>query len=148
MSAEDNLRRVKLGFDAVNEHHIDAFIDLLDPEFRFQMVMRPQMLQTGGTINGPEGLRHYLNLFLTGFPDFHLEEISLRASGNMVYYEVIAHGTHTQGIPIPNSITIPATGQRVKIPVEVYHTFDTAGRYISTTVHVDIVDVIKQIGNR
>ena len=142
MGAEDNLRTVEAGFAAVNAHDLDGFIALLDPEFRLQLVFKPPMVQQGD-LNGREELRRVLSLTNSAFPDYQMEQVALRANGNMVYHELMVRGTHQANLTLPNGVTVQPTGRRVEMPVEVYHTFDPAGRYMSSTIHVNLLDVLK-----
>lgn len=144
MSSEDNLHKVEAGFVAVNVRDIDAFLALLDPEFQLQLVFKPEMVNQPGAHNDKNELRAHFNLVYSAFPDYQMEQVSLRAFGNMVYHEVIVRGTHQGSFTLPTGVTISPTGRHVEIPVEVYHTFDPAGRFLSSTVNVNLMDVLKQ----
>lgn len=145
MGAEENLRKVEAGFAAVNARDVTTFIGLLDPEFQLKLVVRPPMLGLQQGLSGADQLRYYFDLVFSAMPDFHLDQVALRANGNMVYHEVIARGTHQVSFTLPGGVRIPATGQRIEMPVEVYHTFDPSGRYMSSTVNVNMIDVLKNI---
>ena len=75
-----------------------------------------------------------------------MDQIELRASGNMVYHEIVIHGTHKVAFILPNGIQVPPSGMKVDLPIEVYHTFDPAGRFISSTSYINLLDVLKQFG--
>jgi predicted ester cyclase len=146
MSAEDNLNRIVAGFEAVSARDIDKFLSYLDPDFRLQVILKPLALHQQGTFNGKEGFRYYLNLLFTSFPDFHMDQIALRANGNMVYHEIVIHGTHQAAFTLPNGIVVPPSGMRVELPLEVYHTFDPTGRFISSTSYINLLVVLIQFG--
>ena len=144
MSSEENLRKVEAGLVAVNIRDVETFLALLDPEFQLKLVLKPDMVNQEGAHNGKEELRAQINQVYSVFPDYQMEQVVLRAHGNMVYHEVIVRGTHQGGFTLPNGVTIAPTGRRVEIPVEVYHTFDPTGRFLSSTVYVNLLDVLKQ----
>ncbi len=146
MSPQDNLHKIQAGFKAVNERDIEAFLALLDPSFRLQLIVKPEVLQAHGTLEGLEGFRFYLNLLYSAFPDYSMEETRITAYRNMVYETITIRGTHKGDFQLPNGIKVPPTGLKVTIPVEVYHTFDDEGRFLSSTGYADLIDVLKQFG--
>jgi predicted ester cyclase len=146
MSPEDNLSIVEAGFKAVTERDVEAFLALLDPSFQLHLILKPELLQTHGTLHGIEGFRYYLNLLFTAFPDYEMELVGITSHGNMVYQQLVIHGTHKGEFELPNGMKIPPTGLRVNIPVEVYHTFDQDGRFLSSTGYANIIEVLKQFG--
>lgn len=146
MSAEDNLEKVAAGFAAVSARDFDLFLSYLDPEFQLEVIIKPLALHQQGTFNGKEGFHYYLNLLFTSFPDFHMDQFALRADGDMVYHEIVIHGTHAAAFTLPNGIEVPPTHMRVDLPLEVYHSFSPDGRFIGSTSYINILDVIKQFG--
>jgi len=146
MSAQDNLNIITAGFAAVEAHDIERFLSYLDPDFKLQLIIKPMALHQQGSFNGKDGFRHYLNLLLTSFPDFRLEQIALRADGDTVYHEMVVRGTHQAALTLPNGIVVPATHTRVNLPIEAYYTFSPDGRFLSSTGYVNILDVIRQFG--
>ena len=113
---------------------------------KLQVIIKPLALHQQGTFNGKEGFRYYLNLLFTSFPDFHMDQVTLRAEGNMVYHEVVIHGTHEVAFTLPNGLEVPPTHTRVNLPIEVYHTFAPDGRFLSSTGYINILDVVRQFG--
>jgi len=145
MSSEENTAKIEAGFAFVNERNIDGFLSLLEPEFKLNLIMKPDMLQQAhGTLQGPDGFRYYLNLLYTAFPDYLMQQVSIRAHGNMVYQEIVIRGNHLGDFVLPNGIKIPPTRMKIEIPVEVYHTFDADGRFLSSTGYANLIDVVKQ----
>jgi predicted ester cyclase len=146
VSPQDNANKIEAGFKAVNERDIETFLALLEPSFKLQLILKPELLQGKGTLHGLDGFRYYLNLLYTAFPDYVMEQVNITARGNMVYQEIIIHGTHQGEFELPNGMKIPPTGLRINIPVEVFHTFDAQGRFLSSTGYANMIEVFKQFG--
>jgi len=146
MSAQDNIAKVEAGLKAVNEHGIDEFVALLEPDFKLQLILEPATSQSPGAANGRDGFRAYLWLLFSAFPDFRMEQVRISAHGNKVYQEIIVYGAHLGEFVLPNGLKIPPTGLEVRILVEIYHTFNESGGFISSTGHAKLVDVLKQFG--
>ena len=148
MPSQENMAKVEAGFTAVNKRDVETFLALLDPTFKLQLILKPEVLQAHGDLAGPEGFRYYLNLLYTAFPDYLMEQTKITAQGNMVYQEITIHGSHLGDFVLPNGLKVPPTGLRIAIPVEVYHTFDPSGRFLSSTGYANLIDVFKQFGLR
>ncbi len=146
MSSQDNIAKVQAGFKLVSERNFEAFLALLEPDFKLQLILKPEVLQAHGDLRGLEGFRYYLNLLATAFPDYVMEEVTIRAHGNMVFQEIILRGTHLGDFILPNGIKIPPTRLRVQVPSEVFHTFDPQGRFVSSTGYANLIDVLRQFG--
>lgn len=146
MSSEANVAKITAGFKAVNDRDFDAFLALLEPDFKLNLVLKPEMLQAHGEMQGREGFKYYLNLLNTAFPDYVMEQVSINAHGNMVYQQINLRATHLGNFILPNGIKIPPTGLRVMIPTEVYHTFDQNGAFKSSTGYANLLDVMRQFG--
>lgn len=146
MSVDDNLRKIEAGFAAVSARNIDGFLAILDPDFRLQVIIKPLALHQAGTFNGKDGFRYYLNLLFTSFPDFQMDQGVLQANGNKVYHEMVIHGTHEVAFTLPNGIQVPPSHTRINLPLEVFHTFDAEGRFMSSTCYINILDVVRQFG--
>lgn len=146
MSAQDNLNKIAAGIAAVEAHDIEQFLSYLDPDFKLQLIIKPMALHQQGSFNGKDGFRHYLNLLLTSFPDFRMEQVALRAEADTVYHEMVIHGTHQAAFALPNGIVVPPTHMQVNLRIEAYYTFSPDGRFMSSTGYVNILDVLRQFG--
>jgi len=146
MGSQENMAKVEAGFKAVNNRDVETFLALLDADFKLQLILKPELLQAHGDLKGQEGFRYYLNLLYTAFPDYLMEQTKIAAHGNMVYQEITIHGNHLGDFILPTGMKIPPTGLKIQIPVEVYHTFDVAGRFLSSTGYANLIDVFKQFG--
>lgn len=146
MSAQDNLNKVVAGLTAVNNHDVASFMRLLEPGFKLYLIVKPERLTPKGQVSDPQGFGAYLNMLYTAFPDVNFKQEGIRASGNMVYQELIILGTHNGPLELPNGTIVPATGFKVHIPTEVFHTFNDQGGFISSTGYVNLLDLVKQFG--
>jgi len=144
MSADDNIKKIEAGLAAVNAKDMDGFVRLLEPGFKLHVLVKPEQLMPQGQKSKPEAFREYLGMLYGAFPDFHVEQINIRGNGNMVHQELIIHGTHTGTLTLPNGMLIPPTRLRIRIPCEVFHTFNTSGGFIASTGYVSLLDMIRQ----
>jgi steroid delta-isomerase-like uncharacterized protein len=69
------------------------------------------------TFRGPEGLREWLQIFLTAAPDAKVEVTNVVTAGEgWVFTEHTGRGTHTGPLVGPSG-TIPPTGRRIELPI-------------------------------
>ncbi len=146
MSAQDNLNKVAAGLEAVNRRDVAGFMRLLEPGFKLYLIVKPERLMPQGQISGPQGFGDYLNMLYTAFPDVNFQQTGVRASGNMVYQELVIQGKHNGPLVLPNGTSVKATGIKARVPTEVYHTFNDQGGFISSTGYVNLLDILKQFG--
>jgi predicted ester cyclase len=144
MAEQDNIRKVEAGVTAVNARDMDGFVRLLEPGFKLHLLVKPEQLMPQGQKSQPEAFREYLEMLYEAFPDFKVEQTGIRGSGNMVHQELFIHGTHTGTLNLPNGTRIPPTRLRIRIPCEVFHTFNAAGGFIASTGYVSLLDLAKQ----
>ena len=99
MPGQDHLHIVREVFAAWNSHDLDAFIKRLDTKVTWESDAFP------GPFTGHEGARQFLKLYLTAFPDLHLDIEQILAAGDShVVTRWRSRGTHRG--PLAN---IPAT---------------------------------------
>jgi hypothetical protein len=72
-------------------------------------------------------------MLFTAFSDVVFEQTNLQANGNMVHQEFLIRGKLDVPLELPNGITIPPTRRKIRLPVEVFHTFSEQGDYINAT---------------
>jgi predicted ester cyclase len=106
--------------------------------------LKPEQLLPQGRVSGPEGFATYLNMLYTAFSDFVFEQQHIQANGNMVHQEFRIIGRHNGPLVLPTGITIPPTNRKINLPVEVFHTFNDQGGFISSTGYTNLLDVLKQ----
>ncbi len=144
MSVEDNKQKILAGTEAVNQHDIEGFLRLLEPGFKLYLIVKPEKLLPQGRVSGPEGFGAYLQMLYTAFSDVVFQQLRLDAQGHMVYQEFIILGKHNGQLELPNGMVIPATKLNIRLPVEVFHTFNEKGGFINSTGYVNLMDIVKQ----
>jgi predicted ester cyclase len=147
MSAEDNEKKIMAGTIAVNNRDIQGFIRLLEPGFKLHLIVKPEKLLPQGRVSGPEGFSAYLYMLYSAFSDIIFQQVSLHALGNIVHQEFLIIGRHTGRLFLPSGIQLPPTGFKIRLPIEVFHTFNDQGGFISSTGYANLLDVLKQFKN-
>ena len=84
MSLEENKAIVRRFVEAYNNRNLDAFDDLLAPDY-FDHTSQV----------GPEGLKQLMNMAFKAFPDFHETIEDIIAEGDKVWVRITYTGTHT-----------------------------------------------------
>ena len=84
MTLEENKAIVHRFVEAYNKRSLDAFDDLLAPDY---------FDQTNKV--GPEGLKQLMNMAFKGFPDFHETIEDIIAEGDKVWARITFTGTNT-----------------------------------------------------
>jgi predicted ester cyclase len=147
MGAEENKKKILDGLKAVNERDVEGFIRLLEPGFKLYLITKPEQLLPPGSISGAEGFGTYLNMLYTAFSDIDFWQVKIEAHGNMVHQEFVIIGQHTGPLQLPNGMKLPPTGFKIRLPVEVFHTFNNEGGFVSSTGYVNLLDIMKQFKN-
>ena len=98
MSLEENKAIVRRFIEAYNNRNLDAFDDLLAPDY-FDHTSKV----------GPEGLKQLMNMAFKAFPDFHETIEEIIAEGDKVWARIIFEGTHTG-----EWMGLAPTGKKVK----------------------------------
>ncbi len=103
MAEQENVLIVQESFAAWNAHEEERFIKLLDANTTWESDVFP------APFSGHEGARQFFNLYMTAFPDLHLDVEQILAAGDShVVVRWRSSGTHRG--PLGN---IPATGRPV-----------------------------------
>jgi predicted ester cyclase len=144
MTTQENINKVLAGLDAVNRRDLAGFMSLLEPDFKLFLILKPERLLPQGKVSGPEGFAAYLNMLYTAFTDAEFKQKSVQANGNMVHQEFVILGRHSGALVLPTGITIPPTGRKINLPIEVFHTFNDRGGFISSTGYANLLDILKQ----
>ena len=144
MTAEDNKKKILAGTVAVNNRDVEGFIQLLEPGFILYLIVKPERLLPQGKFSGAEGFSTYLGMLYTAFSDIVFQQETVEAQGNMVHQEFLIVGKHTGPLLLPNGVELPPTGFKIRLPIEVFHTFNAEGGFISSTGYANLLDIIKQ----
>ena len=102
MSTEENKALPRRGIDAFNQRNWAAFDEVNAPDL---VVHNASM-----TIQGLEGYKQFLSMYLTAFPDLHFIIEDMIAEGDTVVVRYTSRGTH-QG----TLMGIPPTGKQVTV---------------------------------
>jgi steroid delta-isomerase-like uncharacterized protein len=101
-------------FSAVGQGNVDAALATFasDAEFRGPM----------GRLPVPDGIRAYLEGYVSSFPGSRFEVMHAVEAGDDVVLEGDWVGTHSGPLPLPDGNMIPPTGKDVRVPfVTVFH---------------------------
>jgi steroid delta-isomerase-like uncharacterized protein len=105
MAKQDNVHVVRETFAAWNAHDVEAFLKRLDPKTVWESDVFP------APFAGHDGARQFFKLYLTAFPDLHLDIEQILAAGEShVVVRWRSSGTHLG--PLAD---IPATGRKVSL---------------------------------
>jgi predicted ester cyclase len=144
MGIQANMDKVVAGLQAVNNRNLLGFTSLLEPGFKLFLMVKPELLMPKGQVSTPEGFAKYLNMLYTAFPKGNFAQKKITANGNMVYQELMLLGVHEGILELPSGVALPATGLKVKLPIEVFHTFNIQGGFICSTGYVNLLDIMHQ----
>ena len=84
MSLEENKALVRRFVEAYNNRNLDAFDDILAPDY-FDQTSKVDS----------KGLKQLMNMAFKGFPDFHETIEDIIAEGDKVWARITFTGTHT-----------------------------------------------------
>ena len=100
-------------YDAFNDHDLDRAAAMVSEDFELV-----DFAAEGQTFRGPQGLRQWLQIFLTAAPDAKVEVTNVvgGGEGGWVFTEHTGRGTHTGPLVGPSG-TIPPTGRRIELPI-------------------------------
>jgi steroid delta-isomerase-like uncharacterized protein len=102
MAGQDNLHIAREIFAAWNAHDVEGFVKRLDTKTTWESDVFP------APFSGHEGARQFFKVYLTAFPDLHLDIQQMLAAGDsQVVVRWRSRGTHLG--PLGD---IPATGRK------------------------------------
>ena len=105
MAGQDNLHIARENFAAWNAHDVEAFVKRLDTKTIWESDAFP------APFVGHEGARQFFKLYLTAFPDLHLDmEAILPAGESQVVVRWRSSGTHKGPLG-----SLPATGRKASV---------------------------------
>lgn len=91
-------------------------------------------------VRGPDGVRQYIAMFRTAFPDLHLELEDLLVEGDRLALRLTGTGTHRG--PLPG---IPPTGRKGSVWSMEIHRFEH-GKIVEQWVLIDNLSLLQQLG--
>lgn len=125
-----------------NERDVAAISDLVSEQFVMYDPAAPAEGVPGpkGEVHGREGLRQFVELLATAFPDFEVTVLDMLAGPDLVMYEVRLTMTHDGPLG-----SIPPTGHRVDIRgASILRLSD--GKIDEHRFHTDMTDSLEQLG--
>ena len=88
MTTQDNVKVIRQLFDAWNAHDADRLVKLLDEKYMSESDT------VASPINGREGARQFMQIYIKAFPDLHIDVTQILADGDHVVTRWTAKGTH------------------------------------------------------
>jgi len=139
MSEQDNLRITKETLAAINARELDRYLSYLDESHVWENDAFPAPIQ------GREGARQILRMYLEAFPDLRFEAERIITSGDHVVTCWRMTGTHKAQFRGPGALDIPPTnkpiGSRGCTVAEVKN-----GRVMRSVVYSDRLATLQQMG--
>jgi|SRR5215831_10724706 steroid delta-isomerase-like uncharacterized protein len=134
MSERDNIRIIQDGLEAWNKHDPERFAALLDEKHVIESDTIP------APMTGREAARQFMQIYVNAFPDLHLDNDQLLASGDFVMARWTATGTHRGMLK-----SIAPTNRRATTHgCTVYEI--KAGRIIHEWIYWDTGHLLRQLG--
>jgi steroid delta-isomerase-like uncharacterized protein len=135
VSAEENKALVRRSFEEVfNQGNLDAVEEIFAPDYVLHDPTSPE------EIRGTEGMRQYVSMYRTAFPDLQQTIEDEIAEGEKVATRLTGRGTH-QG----ELIGIPPTGNRVEAVGIVINRM-SGGKIAESWANYDALGMMQQIG--
>src|SRR4029453_5766986 len=88
MAEQDNRRLAREAFDAWNAHDPERLAKLIDEKYIGESDTLP------GPISGAPGMREFMKIYITAFPDLHFDLDQMLAEGEFVATRWTATGRH------------------------------------------------------
>lgn len=134
---------VRKGYDAFNAHQSDPhWLDYTDTDAATDCAVID--MPSGMVLHGPEGLRQFLLLFSTAFPDSRGDVDIVLATEEKAVVEVILRGTHTGVLHSPAG-DIPPSGRTIEL--RACEVFNMRNRKITRhATYYDALGLMQQLG--
>ncbi len=132
MSTEVNKALARRAYDAFNQGNLVGFYELLTPDFVLHNASQ--------TIQGLEGYKQWLSMYLAAFPDARLTVEDMIAEGDLVVVRQTFRGTHTGEL-----MGIPPTGKQVSA-TGIVITRAANGKAVEQWTNYDDLGLMQQLG--
>lgn len=124
---------VRQHLDAENRQDVQAVLDTFaTPKYDVKPL--------GSVNDGAESVRELMTGLFEGFPDFHVNVLSIHHSENAVIVEELMGGTHNG--PWAG---VPATGNKMEVSCACVFEFDD-DRLTCEKVYFDLATILRQLG--
>ena len=135
VTAEENKALVRRSFEEVfNQGNLDAVEEIFASDYVLHDPTSPE------EIRGIEGMRQYVSIYRSAFPDLQQSIEDQFAEGEKVATRLMGRGTH-QG----ELLGIPPTGNRVEAPGIVINRI-SGGKIAESWANYDALGMMQQIG--
>lgn len=125
-------------YAAYNDREFDRAADRVTDDFAFTMV------PTGQTLNGPDGMRQFLQTWATGFPESSVEITNIVVGETHAAVEYTGQGVHSGPLQTPAG-EIPATGKSAQVQFcDVFAIRD--GKLSEGRTYFDMATLMRQLG--
>jgi len=95
----------------------------------------------GERYSGRDGVRTFYAQMMSALPDLNIEILRRHAGDEVIVLEVMIRGTH-----LGPWRGLPATGERVEIPLCGVYTFDDKDQLAGERIYYDRATVLRQLG--
>jgi steroid delta-isomerase-like uncharacterized protein len=134
MSESDNMRFAREIFAAWNSHDPERLAKLTEDTWMAESDTLPAPAM------GPQGIREFMQGFITAFPDLHLDIDEMLASGDVVVTRWTATGTHRGPL-----MGVPPTGRRAVTRGCTVVRYNN-GKPIHDWIYWDTGNLLRQLG--
>ncbi len=135
MSTEENKTTSRRFYEELfNRGNLDAAEEIAAPDFVLHDPNLPE------EVRGPEGLKQFVTLYRSAFPDIDFTIEKQVAEGDLVGTRWVARGTH-QG----ELMGIAPTGNRVEVEAFTLHRF-SGEKIAEDWAHYDALGMMRQLG--
>ena len=138
MSVKDVERIDDQGMKAWDEHKPDAFAELFADKFEWNDTTVPEPIRT------KDGIREYMQSWLTAFPDMKVRTVNRVTSEDSVGVEIEFTGTNKGPLNMAGR-EIPPTKKKV-VAHGTYFARIKNGKIVEFHSHPDIAEMMMQLG--
>jgi steroid delta-isomerase-like uncharacterized protein len=126
--------------NAVVRRFIEQAFNTGDLAIIDELVTRDYVLHGVPDVRGPEGMKHFVTMYRTAFPDYVCTVEDQIAEGDKVVTRWTMHGTQ-QG----ELMGIPPTSKHVTLPGVVIDRI-VNGQFVETWLQADVLGMLQQLG--
>ena len=139
MSEQDNLKIAKEAIAAINVHDPNRYVSYLDESHVWENEAFPSPIQ------GREGAKQILRMYLEAFPDLQFETEQIITSGDRVVHCWRMTGTHKAQYRGPGALEIPPTNKQLSLRGCTVSEIKN-GRVVRSADYSDRLGVLQQLG--
>jgi len=138
MTAQTNATLIRSLFTAFNTRKLNELVKHMSPKVEWRN------MATGEVFKGPDGVRKFLESWISAFEDIRLDVRHMAATDQHVATEFGARATHTATLETPNG-PLPATNRKVDLALCELATIEN-GKITSIRTYYDSATMMAQLG--